>query len=147
MYCPINSNNIFIGFLTTISPWSSTIAFAHIHYLFPWSVSFHHLSNPVRALVSVEAETSPYHPFACRRALLVQHHHHHEINEEAGTSTACPLLACSAQQHAEAAIATALVQAEEAACRIAGGGLGLGLARRRCHSEVGVEASAGGQCP
>jgi hypothetical protein len=72
-----------------------------------------------------------------------QHHHDHDMNE-AETSTACPLLTCSTQhqQHTEAAIATALAQMEEAVYRIAGGGFGLGLARTRCHSKVGVEASA-----
>ena len=136
-------------FLTTIR--QSPIVFARTHYLFPSSVSFHHLSIRVRALVSAEAETSSCRPFACRRALLAQHHHHHhrEINEEVGTSTACLRLACSSQQqHAEAAIATALAQAEEAAYRIAGGlGLDHDLARMRYRSEVGVEASAGGRYP
>ena len=66
----------------------------------------------------MEVETSTCHPFACRRA-LVQHHHHYETNEEAESLTACPRLACAAQQHVEAAIVTALAQVEEAACSIA----------------------------
>jgi hypothetical protein len=53
-----------------------------------------------------------------------QHHHDHDMNE-AETSTACPLLTCSTQQHTEAVY------------RIDGGGFGLGLARTHCHSKVG----------
>ena len=59
----------------------------------------------------------------------------------------CPRLACSAQQNAEAASATARAQVEGAAYRTAGSGLGLGLARTHDHSEEGAEASAGGQYP
>jgi len=70
------------------------------------------------ALVSVEAETSTCHPLLVAPALLVQHHHHHEINEEAGVSTTWPVLACSAQQHEEVAIATALVPVEAGGGRV-----------------------------
>jgi len=112
-HCLTNLNNVFIGF------WRPLALDNYRLRSYPLSLSLERLlPSSLESCSRCRLGGGGDLTLSSLRLSLSLHHHHHEINEEAETSTACPLLVCSAQQHAEAAITTALAQVE-AACSIA----------------------------